>query len=314
VQCEGNTNQVYSVVPVSGATSYTWTVPTGWTIVSGAGTETITLNPGTAGQNGTVSVTADNTCGISPATSLAVIVDPGTPVAPSAITGSTSVCSGVTSQIYSVAAVTNASTYTWTVPTGWTITNGVGTNSITVTAGTTGGDITVTAENSCGISPATTQAVAVNPYPTVSAGPDLTVCTYNFPVTVTATGNASSYSWSNGSSTAATSIAAAGSYTVTGTLNGCNSQDEVVITSDPCLGLEEMTFVVTLYPNPSSGVLNIELNTNENNNFEIYSIDGKLISTGTIFNGTAQLNVQEFANGRYMLRIGSIVERFEINK
>jgi hypothetical protein len=79
------------------------------------------------------------------------------------------------------------------------------------------------------------------------------------------------------------------------------------------LELEELTLVVSVYPNPASGVLNVELSSNENNDFEIYSVDGKLISTGTIFNGTAQLNVQAIANGRYMLRIGSIVERFEIN-
>lgn len=312
-QCEGNTNQVYSVVPVAGATSYSWTVPTGWIIVSGAGTETITVNPGTAGQNGTISVTADNTCGASTATSLAVTVNPGTPTAPTAITGATIVCSGATAQNYSISTVANATTYTWTVPSGWTITAGAGTNAITVTAGSTGGTISVTAGNGCGTSSATTQAVTVNPLPTVSAGPDLTVCTYNFPVTVTATGNATTYSWSNGSSTAATSITAAGTYTVTGTLNGCTTQDQVIITSDPCLSIEELSIVVTLYPNPASGILNVELNTNENNDFEIYSVDGKLIAKGTIFGGSGQLNVQELANGRYMLRIGSIVERFEIN-
>ncbi len=71
-QCPNTSGQVYSVSEVSGATSYNWTVPAGWTINSGAGTATISVTTGSSG--GTVSVTASNICGSSTASSLSVAV------------------------------------------------------------------------------------------------------------------------------------------------------------------------------------------------------------------------------------------------
>jgi len=170
-QCAGATGQTYSIAAVTGATSYSWTVPTGWSITAGAGTTSITVTAGTAGQNGNVSVVANNTCGASTAQTLAVTVV-ATPATPGTISGTTGQCPSVTSQVYSVAAVSGASTYTWTVPTGWSITAGAGTNSITVTTGISGenGNITVTAGNSCGTSAAQTLAVTVaNTGPSISS-------------------------------------------------------------------------------------------------------------------------------------------------
>ena len=64
-QCPVLTGQIYSIVSVPNATTYTWTVPAGWTITSGQGTISITVNTGAAGQNGNISVTAGNSCGTS---------------------------------------------------------------------------------------------------------------------------------------------------------------------------------------------------------------------------------------------------------
>ena len=66
--CPGSTN-TYSVAPVSGATSYTWTLPSGW---SGAST-TNSINA-TAGSSGIISVTANNSFGSSPPRTLNVTV------------------------------------------------------------------------------------------------------------------------------------------------------------------------------------------------------------------------------------------------
>ena len=57
------------------------------------------------------------------------------PATPGAISGSTTVCAN-TSNNYSIAAVPDATSYTWTLPSGWTITSGAGTTTITATAGT----------------------------------------------------------------------------------------------------------------------------------------------------------------------------------
>ncbi len=151
-------------MPLPGATTYTWTVPTGWSITGGAGTTSITVTTGTTGQNGNISVTAGNSCGTSAVRNLAVTVT-AIPSTPGTISGTATQCPGLANQTYSISAVPNATIYTWAVPTGWSITSGAGTTSITVTTGSAGqnGSISVSAGNSCGTSSANTLAVTVNP-------------------------------------------------------------------------------------------------------------------------------------------------------
>jgi len=58
---KGATGLTYSVTPVSGVTTYTWTVPADWTITAGVGTNSITVTAGSAdGPAGTITVTANN--------------------------------------------------------------------------------------------------------------------------------------------------------------------------------------------------------------------------------------------------------------
>lgn len=63
------------------------------------------------------------------------------------ISGFEEACSN-TNTVYSIPALAN-STYTWSVPSGWTIVSGANTNIITVMPGSTGGIITVREVNSC---------------------------------------------------------------------------------------------------------------------------------------------------------------------
>ncbi len=142
--CEGATGLVYSVTNVSGVT-YTWTVPTSWTITSGQGTNSITVN---ANSSGNIVLTPSNNCGNGP-TRMISITTQTAPAQPSTISGNTNPCGGASGLTYSVTNVTGVN-YAWTVPSGWTITSGQGTNSITVKAGTTSGYIVVTPSNSCG--------------------------------------------------------------------------------------------------------------------------------------------------------------------
>lgn len=74
-QCQATTGQTYSISAVTGASGYTWTVPTGWSVTAGAGTNSITVTTGSAGQNGNITVTANNACGSSSAQTLAVTLD-----------------------------------------------------------------------------------------------------------------------------------------------------------------------------------------------------------------------------------------------
>ncbi|MBN2262867.1 MAG: HYR domain-containing protein [Prolixibacteraceae bacterium] len=76
----------------------------------------------------------------------------GVPEKPGSISGNTTLCPGATGESYSIDPVPGATSYTWTVPTGWSITAGQGSTEITVSTGTTGGTISVVAVNDCGIS------------------------------------------------------------------------------------------------------------------------------------------------------------------
>jgi len=141
--CSGVTGLTYNVTNVGGVT-YNWSVPAGWTITGGTGTNAITVTAGTAG--GTISVTPSNGCEGTPQT-LAVTVNT-VPAQPSVITGQIGPCQ-TTTEYYSVTPVAGV-TYTWVTPADWIITAGQGTNSLTVTVGASSGTVQVTPSNTCG--------------------------------------------------------------------------------------------------------------------------------------------------------------------
>jgi hypothetical protein len=71
------------------------------------------------------------------------------PTAPSSIVGSTFVCQG-SINTYSTSANTDATTFAWTLPGGWSGTSA--TNTLSATIGTASGNVSVTATNACGTS------------------------------------------------------------------------------------------------------------------------------------------------------------------
>ncbi len=155
--CEGQTGLTYSVAPVAGATSYVWSVPTGWTF-TGQGSSTITVTSGTG--SGQIRVQAINACLPSnPAISLTVSAFGTAPAQPQAVVGESVPCVGSTGVIYSVSNPVPGISYVWQVPANWTITAGLGSSQITVTVGSGAGAVSVTASNGCGTSVATSLGV-----------------------------------------------------------------------------------------------------------------------------------------------------------
>jgi hypothetical protein len=223
IVCAGS-SQTYSVTPVTGSTSYSWTLPGGW---SGSST-TNTINTTVGINTGIISVVANNECGSSIAQTLSVSVDNSLPSQPGSINGDTVLCAGST-QTFSVVAVSGPSTYTWTLPSGWT--GSSTTDSIQVSAGSNGGTITVIAHNGCGSSPAQTINITVNPLPNVTANASATTICQGNQVILTGSG-AASYSWDNGvTNGVAFTPTATTTYTVTGTdANGCSDTDQVTVT------------------------------------------------------------------------------------
>ena len=119
-------------------------------INTGTNSATYTDNTLTNGDVITVVITPALGCVLPPVTSnaLTIIVN-SAPAAPTSIAGNRTPCAG-TLQTYSTPATTGASSYTWTLPAGWS--GFAATNSINVTAGTGSGTISVVAVNACGTS------------------------------------------------------------------------------------------------------------------------------------------------------------------
>jgi len=156
-----NSSETYSVTNVPG-TTYTWTVPTDWTITNGQGTNSITVTVGVT--TGNILVTPSNNCGSGASRTLAVTTQTGGAGQPSPITGDENPCEGTQGLVYSVFHVDGVN-YIWEVPAGWEITSGQGTNSITVTAGAASGNIIVTPSNDCGNGVARSLAVIAQSVP-----------------------------------------------------------------------------------------------------------------------------------------------------
>ena len=198
--CEGTTGVTYATE--AGMSNYLWTIPAGGTITSGTGTNNITVSWTSAGtQTVNVNYTNANNCAASAPVSKTVNVAPF-PAAAGAITGNGSVCAGSSGIPYSVASITNASSYNWTLPGGASIATGSGTSNITVnfSASAVSGNITVTGNNSCG-NGTTSPSLPVTIFQMPAAagtitGPNL-VCagTNNVVYSVTPIANAVTYDW-----------------------------------------------------------------------------------------------------------------------
>ena len=263
-------NETYTIAAVTGATSYNWTLPSGWSGTSA--TNSISSTVGTTG--GIVSVTASNTCGTSAAQTLSITVNV-VPVQPGVITGNATVCSNST-QTYSIGAVAGATGYTWTLPVGWTITSGTNTNTITCTAGSAGGSIMVTANNGTCAGPAQTLAITMNnvpPTPGTITGP-VSICagsTHTYAVAAVA--GATGYVWTLPAAWTGTSVLDSISATAMGTTGAV-----MVAASNVCGTGAASSVTVTVNALPATPTITVNGNVLQS-------------STGTtyqwFFNGTA---------------------------
>ena len=152
----GANGVIYTAAAVLGATSYNWTVPAGATLVSGQGSNSITVNFSSPFAGGNITVAAVNGCGTGAARSITIN---GAPAQPGPVSGDVSICPGQTGAGYGVSTVTGASSYSWIVPAVTVLVSGQGTKDIVVNWGTvvvSGLNIGVTASNACGTSPSRT--------------------------------------------------------------------------------------------------------------------------------------------------------------
>ncbi|MFN3404535.1 MAG: T9SS type A sorting domain-containing protein, partial [Cytophagaceae bacterium] len=160
--CANSTGNVYSISSVTGATGYSWSVPSGATITAGNNSTSITVS--FASGAGNVTVTPINSCGSGQSRSITVSINTSNCGAPdvSTISGPDNVNMNQQGVTYSVPNFEGA-TFVWSVPPGAIIVSGQGTNSIVVDFGVTGGEVSVDVTNEFGTSTVSKNVVINGP-------------------------------------------------------------------------------------------------------------------------------------------------------
>lgn len=232
--CGAPTSVQYTTAAVTGATTYTWTVPTGATIVSGQGTTTLTVSFPAGSISGNVSVFAGNgTCQTS-TTTLAITI--GSSAIPQPLSGgnqSQTVCPGnPMPTLVASASVVAGNTLVWyNAAVGGTIVISPNLNTAGTVSYYAASRNTATGCESINRTMVTLSITQVAAS-TVSASSATTFC-QGGSVILTAN-NAASYLWSNGATTPSITVSTNGTYSVTGTTGSCTSNPTpVVVTVNP---------------------------------------------------------------------------------
>ena len=198
--CQGQTNINYYVSSITNATGYVWAIPTGASIVSGENTNSIWVDYSNSAASGNITVYGNSVCGngnVSP--DYVVTINP-LPGDAGTITGQVTFCPGENAVTYTVPDIAEATSYTWTLPSGATGSSTTNTILVDYDISAISGDIIVNGQNSCGSGTPSVLFVSVNPSPsdagTISG--NTTVCKGESSVsyTVPEITDAISYIWS----------------------------------------------------------------------------------------------------------------------
>jgi hypothetical protein len=160
----------------------------------------------------------------------------------------------------------------------------------------------VTVTNAAGCSTVDSVVVEVNADPIIDLGSDSTVCENWLPLSLTpsSTANLTTYNWSTGETTPSISIDQAGTYGVTvRDVNNCESQDEITISVESCLGLDELEAEVTVYPNPATSAITIASSFEGGMNVMVYSLEGRLIESVQTEQAEFAIDCSDWATGTY---------------
>lgn len=166
--CLGSDSVLYAVSTAAGASSYAWTLPSGWAIQTGSGTNSIALSVN--GSSGTLSVAAMNRCGSSNPLSKAIRVD-SLPALSGAISGADTICTGDPNQIYIFQGQHTGSLH-WTMP--YSLSAGQGSDTIHLSGINSSGAVSLMSSNHCGQSSNVSLQIAVvdTPHPTLIRSSD----------------------------------------------------------------------------------------------------------------------------------------------
>ena len=307
--CEG-TALLLSTASISGAT-YSWSGPNGFT--SNQQNPTISLNA-TATMGGTYSLaTILNGCtslnGIS-----AVVVNP-IPSTPSIINNG-SFCEG-SPLLLSTASLTDG-TFSWSGPNGFASNMQSPTVSSNATAAMSGTYSLSTTLNGCS-SLIGTSEVIINPIPAapsassngpIDLGSTLTLSASTIPgATYFWTGpNGFSSSLQNPTVSTNSTLAMAGNYEVYVIVSSCTSSISsvlVVVNSNVGLTEELSNSTMSIYPNPASDKISIEIGESKGVFLQIFNSLGAKVFEGNLNETKGELDISYLSSGIYTVRITS---------
>jgi hypothetical protein len=332
--CQGSVT-TYSVPVNPAATSYSWTVPAGDTILSGQNTTLIAVKWDTA--SGYVSVIAENNCGISnPAVLHVTVVN--SPLQPDSIFIPVNICQFKDAGFY-VQPKANVQLYIWTVPTDVQVLSGQGTDTLHVLWGGTAGEVSVVAENSCNASHPAITAVVPDSGPDAAgmiSGKD-TICqgTSGFIYSIPVIDDASGYSWTLPQGTSITAGSGTNSITVafsTGAVSGlltvagvndCGKGPAAAknLVIHDCTGIQIISDLqdVSVFPNPAEDRLTIAFeNGHRNLQLSLTDMQGRILyreNPGDVQGGfTSRLDLTNYSRGLFFLKVidSSGVHEFKI--
>ena len=186
-------------------------------------------------------------------------------------------------------------TYLWS--------NGEDTQTIDITQA---GTYSVTVSNYCG-SLNDEINLTVNPLPVVDFGTDtISVSENDLPVVLNPGVTGIEYLWSTGDTTATIEVNTSDDYFVTVTNeNGCIGYGEVYVEVRVGISETKLENAVSIYPNPTKGLLNISTKGVKIKQIRVYNAIGKLIKTYEIQSSNSTINTADFSEGVYFLKFES---------
>jgi hypothetical protein len=252
----------YNYTTESGMTAYNWTISSGGVINYGSGTNVITVSwTATGAQWVKVNYINPAGCTSPNPTQLNITVNP-LPGAAGSITGTAAVCGGATGVAYSVATVTGATAYAWTLPSGATIATGANTNAITVNFANnaSSGNIIVAANNTCGDGvPSPPFTITVSPLPdaagTITGQASVCQGATGIVYTVPVINGATSYVWTLPVGATGTSGTTTNSITVAFSASAVSGNITVAGTNSCGNGTVSPNFAVTVNAIPATPVV-----------------------------------------------------------
>ena len=274
VLCAGQT----LTLTAGGASTYTWNTGSNSAMIADSPTVTTTYSVFALDVNG---------CSGSAISSVTINALP----VMNAITSASTVCAADTVTL----TASGALTYTW---------SSGGFNATEVVTPTITTTYTVSGTNSNGCTNSAFTTVTVNPLPSLVISSSNSVICVGQTATLSVSG-ANTYSWSSGGTTSLEVVTPTitTTYTVTGVdLNNCVNSDTLTQFVSLCTSVASLnnnSDYISVYPNPSEGIYNLELPAIAT--VTINDVFGKQLFKQIYNDGKHKIDLSGFANGVYFL-------------